>query len=56
MLVQSLDREDPQRKAWQPTPGFLPEESHGQRGLEGYNPYGHKELIKQLSMHKFDVS
>ena len=26
------------RRAWQPTPAFLPEESHGQRGLAGYSP------------------
>ena len=28
---------------WQPTPVFLPGESHGWRGLVGYNPRGHKE-------------
>ena len=28
---------------WQPTPVFLPEESHGQRSLAGYSPRGHKE-------------
>ena len=33
----------PQRKAWQPTPVFLPGESHGQRTLVGYSPWGHKE-------------
>ena len=27
--VQSLGWEDPQRRAWQPTPVFLPGESHG---------------------------
>ena len=27
----------------QPTPVFLPAESHGQRNLEGYSPWGHKE-------------
>ena len=27
----------PWRRAWQPTPVFLPEESHGQRNLVGYN-------------------
>ena len=32
------------RRAWQPTPVFLPGESHGQRSLEGYSPWGHKEL------------
>ena len=26
------------RKAWQPTPVFLLEESHGQRSLVGYSP------------------
>ena len=29
---------------WQPAPVFLPEESHGQRRLEGYSPKGHIEL------------
>ena len=28
----------PWRRAWQPTPLFLPEESHGQRSLAGYGP------------------
>ena len=31
------------RRAWQPTPAFLPGESHGQRRLAGYSPWGHKE-------------
>ena len=26
-----------------PTPVFLPGESHGQRSLVGYSPWGHKE-------------
>ena len=30
-LVQSLGGEDPLEEAWQPTPVFLPRESHGQR-------------------------
>ena len=29
---------------WQPTPVFLPGESHGQRSLVGYSPQGRKEL------------
>ena len=33
----------PQRRAWQPTPAFLPGESHRQRGLAGYDPSGGKE-------------
>ena len=31
------------RRAWQPTPGFLPGESHGQRSMAGYSPWGHTE-------------
>ncbi|XDB64006.1 hypothetical protein AB1E18_017323 [Capra hircus] len=29
---------------WDPTPVFLPGESHGQRSLAGYCLWGHKEL------------
>ena len=39
-----LGQEDPLEEAWQPTPVFLPGESHGQRGLAGYSPWGHNEL------------
>ena len=31
-------------REWQPTPVFLPGESHGQRSLVGYSPQGHKEM------------
>ena len=31
------------RGKWQPTPAFLPGESHGQRSLAGYSPWSHKE-------------
>ena len=31
------------RRAWQPTPVSSPGESHGQRSLAGYSPWGHKE-------------
>ena len=33
----------PWRRAWQPTAVFLPGESHGQRSLAGYSPWGGKE-------------
>ena len=33
----------PLRRKWQPTPGFLPGKSHGQRSLGGYSPWGHIE-------------
>ena len=36
-------RKSPWRWKWQPTPVFLPEESHGQRGLVGYSSWGPKE-------------
>ena len=32
------------RRKWQPTPVFLPRESHGQRSLVGYSPWDLKEL------------
>ena len=35
--------EIPWRKAWQPTPVFLPSKFHGQRSLMGYSPWGCKE-------------
>ena len=28
---------------WQPTPVFLPGESHGKRNMECYSPWDHKE-------------
>ena len=34
----------PWRRAWQPSPVFLPGESHGQRSLAGYSPRGFIEL------------
>ena len=33
----------PWGREWKYTPVFLPGESHGQRGLAGYSPWGHKE-------------
>ena len=33
----------PWRRAWQPTPVFLPGDSHAQRSLGGYSPWGPKE-------------
>ena len=36
-----------------PPPVFLPGESHGQRSLAGYSPWGHKELntTEYLTLH-----
>ena len=41
--VLSLIKKIPWRREWLPTPVFLPGESHGQRSLVGYSPWGHKE-------------
>ena len=38
MWVRSLGWEVPRRRAWQPTPVFLPGESQGQKSLVGYSP------------------
>ena len=42
--VQSLDLEDPLEKEMATTLVFLPVESHEQRSLAGYSPWGRKEL------------
>ena len=41
----------PWRRGWQPTPVFLPGESHGQRGLAGYSPWDCKELSMTEHTH-----
>ena len=42
----------PWRRAWQPTPVFLPGESHRQRNLAGYSPWGHKQLdATEVTLH-----
>ena len=41
--VQSLGWEDPWRRKWQPTPLFLPGESHGWRSPVGSQRVGHDE-------------
>jgi len=32
------------RRAWEPTPVFLPEESHGRRRLAGFSTQARKDL------------
>ena len=46
--LDSWVRKIPWRRQWQPTPVFLPGNSHGQRNLEGYTAWDHKSQI-QLS-------
>ena len=55
--VRSLGWEEPQGKGMATTPVFLPGEFHGQKGLAGYRPWGHKELdmIERLSLGQKQV-
>ena len=49
-MVQSLSLEDPWKMKWQPTPVFLPAETHEQRGL-GVTVRGVAKSWTQMSMH-----
>ena len=44
-------------RKWQPTPVFLPGESHGQRSLVGFSPWASKEsdMTEQLRTHAPEV-
>ena len=42
--VGSTSGKMPWRRAWQPTPVFLPGESHGKRSLAGYSSWVCKEV------------
>jgi len=44
LSFNSWVRKIPWRRKWQPTPVFLPRESHGQRSLVGYSPWSWNEL------------
>ena len=45
-------RKNPWRREWLPTPVFLPKESHGQRSLAGYSPWGceQSDTTEQLTL------
>ena len=47
-VFDSWVRKIPWRRKWKPTPVLLPGESHGQRSLAGYSPWGRKSRV-QLS-------
>ena len=49
--VRSLGWEDPWTRKWQPTPVFLPGESHGRRSLVGYSPRGREESDMTEQLH-----
>ena len=46
-------RKIPWRRKWQPTPVYLPGESHGWRSLVGYSPWGRKgsDTTERLHFH-----
>ena len=44
-------RKIPWRRKWQPTPVFLPGESHAGRSLVGYSPWGRKESDTTERLH-----
>ena len=48
------------RRKWQPTPVFLPGESHGQRSLAGYSAWGQQrdttELLSTLNLGVAPIS
>ena len=48
MWVRFLSQEDPLKEEMQPTPVFLSGESHGQRSLAGYSPWGCKGVRHDL--------
>ena len=44
------------RRKWQPTPVFLPGESHGQRSLAGHGPWGRRELdMTEVTKHAHSI-
>ena len=43
-------------RRWQPTPVFLPGESHGQRNLVGYSPWDHKEWDMTERLTQWDIT
>ena len=42
-------RKIPWRREWQPTPGFLPRKSHGQRSLTDCSPWDHQRVRHNLA-------
>ena len=48
-------RKIPWRRAWQPTPLFLPGEFHGQKSLAGCSPWGRKEWNTAEVTHTYIV-
>ena len=54
--VPSLGQQDPLRREWLPTLVLLPGESHGQRSLVGYSPWGRTEWDPQMTNFHFHAA
>ena len=49
-------RKTPWRRAWQPTPVFLPGESYGQKSLAGFSPQSHRESdTTEVTQHAHSI-
>ena len=48
----------PWKREWQSTPGSFPGESHGQRSLAGFSPWGHKEsdMTERLTHSRYLIT
>ena len=57
MLVRFQGQEDPLKEGMTTHPVFLPGESHEQRSLAGYSPWGHKESdATEATEHEHETS
>ena len=58
VMQEILSQEDPLEMGIVPNPVVLPGESHGQRSLMGYSPWGHKEsdLTELLAFSLFHIN
>ena len=54
-IVRKLIQRCLAKGKWQPTPVLLPGESHIQRSLVGYSPWGCKESDTTEQLHNGDV-
>ena len=52
LIIKDVFEPSSWRRKWKPTPVLLSGESHGQRSLAGYSPWGHKEsdTTEQLTL------
>ena len=56
LCVHEVISREVRRRKWQPTPVFLPGESHGWRSQVGYSPRGHRELDTTERLKLYNTS